>query len=60
MDVLDIKEYGLHKVAEMIKCGHYEKFYNNIKTEDGKEILEWLPEYNNLVSKYYMEKNNEN
>ena len=57
---VDIKEYGLDKVAEMIKRGHYEKFYNNIRTEDGKEILEWLPEYNNLVSKYYMEKNNEN
>ena len=57
---VDIKEYGLNKVAEMIKRGHYEKFYNNIRTEDGKEILEWLPEYNNLVIKYYMEDTNGN
>lgn len=57
---VDIKEYGLDKVAEMIRCGHYEKFYNNIRTEDGKEILEWLPEYNNLVIKYYMEDTNGN
>ena len=57
---VDIKEYGLDKVAEMIKRGHYEKFYNNIRTEDGKEILEWLPEYNNLVIKYYMEDTNGN
>ena len=57
---VDIKEYGLSKVAEMIKRGHYEKFYNNIRTDDGKEILEWLPEYNNLVIKYYMEDTNGN
>lgn len=56
---VDIMEYGVDKVAKMIKNGYYEKFYNNVTIEkDGEkiQILEWLPDYNKLVIKYYMDK----
>lgn len=53
---VNIMEYGIDIVAKMIKNGYYEQFYKNNKTKDGAEILGWLKEYNDLVSKYYINK----
>ena len=50
---VNVMEYGIDNVAKMIKNGYYEQFYRNNKTKDGKEILSWLKEYNDLVLKYY-------
>ncbi len=50
---VDIMKYGIDDVAKMVKNGYYEEFYNNLKTGDGREILDWLPKYNELVIKYY-------
>lgn len=50
---VDIMKYGIDDVAKMVKNGYYEEFYNNLKTGDGREILDWFPKYNELVIKYY-------
>lgn len=50
---VDMMNYGLSYVVESVKNKKYEKFYNNKKTNDGKEILEWNSDYRNLVEKYY-------
>lgn len=53
---VDVMEFGIDSVAEMIKHGYYKHFYDNVKTKDGTEVLGWIKEYNDLVEKYYTQK----
>lgn len=53
---VDVMEFGIDSVAEMIKHGCYKHFYDNVKTKDGTEVLGWIKEYNDLVEKYYTQK----
>lgn len=50
---VDIMKYGMETVSRMIREGHYEKFYKNNTTRDGKEVIGWIKEYNDLVLEYY-------
>lgn len=53
--LVDLKEYGINYVADRIKRDYYGyRFYDNVKTE-GKEVFNWLFDYNDLVTKYYSE-----
>lgn len=57
--LVDLKEYDLDFVVERVRNKYYyKKYYCNLKSNDG-EILNWLPEYNKLVLKYYEEENND-
>ena len=58
--LVDLKEYGFSFVAKRIKDGYYEYvYYNNTKTNDGRELYEWLFRYNELVLNYYEEGKND-
>lgn len=52
--LIDLKEYGLPFVARRIRKDYYgQKFYDNPKSNDGRELAAWLIEYNDLVNEYY-------
>ena len=58
--LVDLKEFGLNFVAERVKDNYYYfKYYCNLISNDGRELLSWLFDYNELVIKYYNKEEND-
>ena len=58
--LVDLKKYGLDFVAIHIREGYYEHFYYNPIDNEGRELCDWLFDYNELVLNYYNgEENND-
>ena len=54
--LVDLMEDGIDLVALRIRNKVYENcFYRNLKTEDGREVWNWIFDYNDLIAKYYEE-----
>lgn len=53
--LVDLKLYGIDYVADRIRRDYYGyKFYDNLKIEDGREVWNWIEDYNKVVLKYYI------
>ena len=53
--LVDLKLYGIDYVADRVRRDYYGyRFYDNLKTEDGREVWNWIEDYNKIVLKYYI------